>query len=451
MGGINSGLPPNVVEQIMSDERAPLQQMEKKKASLGVKLDLVNDFEGRVRSMKSSLDQMFGRRGIENFKLSTNQEKVITGDVDLKNVSSGSWDIVVKRKPQKGAAMSNSFPDPDKTTVGVGYFRFETPDGRKEVYINEGNNTLQGVAASINGSGVGVRASVVRDASDQEEPYRLILGSSSDRVTDKLEYPAIYLLEGNQDLVLEKRTEAMNGLINVDGFDIEIDSAKIDGLVPGVVLDISKAEIDQPLSIKVEEDHEYVGGKVDEFVAATQNVLSFIQTQNRMDSNTDTSKTLGGDSALRSIEGQVRNLLISGVYGLEDSQNSFKRLSDLGIEFNRDGNVNFEKEKFSNALASRPNEVIAFFRGDGNEDKGFIGKVKRFVDGATKNTGLLSSKKNGIRSQSNRIDRNLANKERMLAKKEDMLRRKFSRLEEQLGKIKGQGVALSQNGLTGGS
>lgn len=449
MGGVNSGLPPNLVEQIMVEERKPLQQMEQKKAKLDVKLNLVNDLEGRIRGMKASLENIFGRRGIESFKLNTNQENVFLGDVDLANVNRGSWEIQVKKKPERGSAISNGFPDKDKTSVGVGYFRFETPNGQKKIYINESNNTLSGVASTLNRSDIGLRASVVRDASDSKNPYRLILGSTSDRVTENIEYPSIYLLEGERDLFIEKRTRGSNGLISVDGFDIEVDSAKIEGLIPGVTLDISKADITQPISVKIEEDYELVGSKIEEFVAATKNVLSFIQSQNRMDENTDTSQTLGGDSSLRTIESQVRSLLLGPIASAFDLDDGMQRLTDFGIEFNRDGNINFQKEKFSAVLAETPQEVIDFFRGDGGLESGFIGKVRSFVNSATKSFGILDSKKKGLQSRSRRIDKNIAERERRLDKKEDMLRRKFTRLEETLGKIKGQGNALAQNGLTG--
>ena len=50
-GGMMSGLPPNIVEQIMAAERVPIQNMQNKKGNIEAKLNLVNDFESRVRNV----------------------------------------------------------------------------------------------------------------------------------------------------------------------------------------------------------------------------------------------------------------------------------------------------------------------------------------------------------------------------------------------------------------
>ena len=264
---------------------------------------------------------------------------------------------------------------------------------------------------------------------------------------DKVEFPTIYLLDGESDLYLDQELPGRNGTVVVDGFEIQVDQRKIEDLIPGVTMNLVGKDAGKVVQVEVSENYEAISGKIDSFVEALQSVLSFVQQQIRVDANTDTSKTLGGDSILRSVETRLRNLLQGGFAAKKPGE--INRLADLGVEYNRSGTIDFKKEKFDSALKANPNGVKNFLRGDGSPGAGFIGKVNNLVDQMTRNYGIITNKKNGLQTRIDRIDRNLANKERMLEKKEQMLRRKFTRMEEQLGQLKGQGTALGQVGVGG--
>src|SRR5690606_38805690 len=120
------------------------------------------------------------------------------------------------RLAQKPGALSNGFPDRDKTQIGVGYLRFDTPDGRKDVYINNSNNTLEGVAAAITSAGYGLRAQVINDRRDRENPYRLLVTGLQTGDDKQVEFPTIYMLDGDQDVYFDESRAAENALIKID-------------------------------------------------------------------------------------------------------------------------------------------------------------------------------------------------------------------------------------------
>ncbi len=147
---------------------------------------------------------------------------------------------------QKAAAITNGFPDKDKTKIGVGYFQFETPDGDKEIYINGENSTLEGVAKQINASGMGVKASVINDRSDGDEPYKLMVSGDNVGSDKAIKYPTLYFLDGDQDIYFDQEKEAKNGKVKVDGFEFEIGDNKVPDIVPGVTLDLKQANPGAP-------------------------------------------------------------------------------------------------------------------------------------------------------------------------------------------------------------
>ncbi len=449
-GGIASGLPPNMVEQIMASERIPIQTLEGKKEGINAKMSLVGDLETRLRSVGDTLGNIVGAGGFKDYSLELSQEGIVAGTVDVDNAQTGSWSIEVLKLPVSAGTVTNGFPDRDRTQVGVGYLKFETPEGTKEVYLNDTNNTLSGVARAINEAGVGVKASIVADADDSDYPHKLILSSDKYGNNNDIKFPTVYLLDGDHDFFFENQRQAENGKIKMNGFEIEVDAKKLESLVPGVNLRLLSAEPGKEVTVAVSENYEAIKGKMSEFVDSMNSVLGFIQQQNAMDENTDTTKTLGGDSMLRSVELRLKNMLQSGSYS---SKPGVHRLSDLGVEFNRSGTLDFKQEKFDQVLQSNPSGVVKFLRGDGSRGSGFITKVRDMIkNNVNTQYGVIANRKSGLENNLRRIDQSIENKERLLAQKEDGLRRKFARLEETMGKLKAQGgaVAAMNSGGAGG-
>ncbi len=443
-GGLASGLPPNIVDQIMASERIPIQNMESKKESVNAKMTLVGDLESRLRKVGDSMKEIVGSGGFKDYSLEFSRDGILAGSVDPETAQKGSWSLEVLKMPKNAGRMTNGFPDDKKTQVGVGYLKFETPEEDHEVYINDSNNTLQGVARAVNEAGIGIQANVIKDADDSDYPYKLIFSSQEYGDDNDIVFPTIYLLDGDHDLYFDKERQAENGKIKLNGFEVEVDTKKLNGIVPGVNLDLMSAEPGREVTVSVNEDYNTIKGKMDEFVKSMNGVLGFIQNQNRMDENTDTTKTLGGDSMLRSVEMRLRSLLQTGSYS---SGKEISRLSQLGVEFNRNGTLDFNEDKFNKALQERPKEVVSFLKGNGSRGSGFINKVKDFVQTSVNGAfGVIGNRKRGLENNIRRIDQSIENKERLLARKEENLRKKFSRLEEQMGRLQAQQGAVSAIG-----
>lgn len=439
IGGLGSGLPPNLVDQLVEAERQPIKNLENKKAKIETKLDLVSDLEAKLQAIGTSIGTLASSKGFSDIKLESGDPNVIQGTVDPNAAPKGSWNIEVVQLAQKAAAITNGFPDKDKSEIGVGYFKFHTPDGDREVYVGGDNNTLEGAASAINAAGIGVKASVINDRKDADNPYKLMISGDSVGGDNRIEYPTLYFLDGDQDLYFDDEREAKNGVVKVDGFDFEIGDNVLKDLIPGVTLDLKQASPGKTVNVTVKENREAVSTKVTEFVKALNDTLGFLQAQSRMDANTNTEKTLGGDSIVRSTENRLRQLIQNPQYGVAGSIN---RLSQLGIEFTRDGILKLDQDKFNNVLSQTPDDVRKFFAGDGL-NVGFIPAIRREISAVTNQSfGQVAMRKKSLQANIKRIDENIINKERQLTRREDQLRAKFAKLEQTMSQLKSQGNAL---------
>lgn len=452
-GSINTGLPPNIVEQLIEAERIPVKQLEVKKSKSEEKLKLVEDLNTKVQAIRGTLGELANSRGFTDVKLTSGDPSVLGGTVDPASYQPGNWNIEVIQLAQKASVMTNGFPDKDKTEIGVGYFRFKTPEGSKDVYIDGKNNTLEGAAKAITNANIGVKASVINDRKDTDNPWKIVLSSDGVGTDKSVEYPRLYFLDGDQDLYFDGQVEAKNGIVKVDGFEFEIGENTLKDVIPGVTLDLKQASPGKAVNITVKEDLEVVSGKIKGFVDALNGVLGFVQTQNKLNKDTDTSRTLGGDTLVRSVESRMRQMIQGTQFGIKGD---IKQLNQIGITFNRAGTLDFDQKKFNSVLAAKPEHVQEFFAGDGFST-GLIAAVRREVTNlTTANTGPIANRAQSIKSQITQIDTRIEQKERQLGRKEEQLRAKFSKLEETMSRIKSQGAQVAAiaggggGGLLGG-
>ncbi|GIL16778.1 MAG: flagellar hook-associated protein 2 [Oligoflexia bacterium] len=448
MTGMASGLPPNIVEQIMDAERIPIKQMEVKKAAEDDKYKLVTDLETKVTDISKSLGELVGTRGFTNNKLMSGDPNIINGTVDPENVTTGSWQIEVQQLAQKPGSVSNGFPDRDRTEIGVGYIKFETPEGTKEVYVSGENSTLDGVAASINRANVGLRATVLNDRKDKENPFKLLVTGLATGDDKQVSFPTVYMLDGDQDFYFDVTKPAQNAKIKVDGFELEVPDNTVKDVIPGVALELKQAAPGREIAVTVKEDYDVISGKIKTFVDAYNGVLSFIQNQHKLQKGKNGRESLGpmgGDGLLRTIEANLRRLIMSPQHGVNSE---ITRMNELGIEFNRNGTLNFSQDKFNSKLSKNPQDVANFLRGDGFS-VGFVPAVKREVTNLTNNTfGPLALRKRGLTEKINSMNQRIEKKESQLEKKEDSLRKKFSDLESKMSKLNAQGASVA--GLAAG-
>ena len=443
-GSINTGLPKDIVQQIIAAEKIPLQRMAQNKGKIEEKKSLVQDLTKRVQDLRDHIQKNSTGRSLKELKVDSNSDMV---DKNVANV--GNYQFEVTQLAQKSSAMTSGFADKDDSYVGVGFIRYNLPDGEtKEVYVDSDNASLSGVAKLINKEGSnGMRATVVNDGSGSDTPWRLVLSLENTGDKNRAEFPHFYFVDGEQDLYVEKERPAQDAKIKLDGFEIEVPGNKVEDIIPGVTIDLKKAEPGEEFSIKISEDVAAVSEKIQGLTDKINSILTFINEQNNMDENTDSTRTLGGDLALQTLESRIRRSLFTPI----KTQYGNKRASDLGISFNRQGVLEFDQSKFDSALSDNYEMVSQILTGQfkegGIKEPGFMDQLKKMADSALQYpAGVLQSRSKSLQSNIDQIDRRVEQKERMIANKEERLKQKFARLESTISRIKGQGAGVGAIG-----
>lgn len=459
MGSIATGLPKDIVKQLVEAEKVPLHQMEARKGKIAEKKKLLDELISLVEGVRGELAKNGSSMSLKELKVDTNNE-IVGVAVDKTKARPGNYTFEVDDLAGKSSAMSNGFGDKENSYIGVGYIQYTLPSGEEhEIYVDAENSSLDKIAALINKDpSIGMKASVVNDGSGSDTPWHLIFSAQGTGDDNAVEFPHFYFVDGDDDFYLESERQGKDAKVKLDGFDVQMPSNKAAELIPGVTIDLKKAKPGEEFSINIKEDNEAVTAKVNDLITNLNKVFAFIKKQNTLDEKSDTSKTLGGDLTLQTLESRMRTAILTAV----NTQAGPRRLSDIGISFTKEGLLNFEQKRFDATIAENYNVVSEVLTGyfppaeSGLEKSdGIMTLLNNTVSQILRRPdGVLQSRKAGMQSNIDGIDRQIANKMRYIEQKEQSLKDKFSRLEATISKIKGQGAGvagLAQMAGDGGS
>lgn len=450
-GSINTGLPKDIVQQIMKAERIPLANIQKNKEKINAKKTLVKELSNLVSGLSTEISKNVNARSLREIKVSANKD-IIETSPDKNIINTGTFQFEVLNLAQKSSAMTSGFSDKDKSNIGVGFIRYFLPNGKsKELYVNSDNSSLTNLARLINKNSekAGMKATVVNDGTGSKTPWRLVLSLDKTGDNQKAEFPYLYFVDGETDLFIEFERKAKDAKIKLDGFEIEVDQNKTSEIIPGLTIDLKKASPGEEFSIQITEDVQKITDKISSVVEKINSVLGFIKKQNNIDENTDTSRTLGGDIILQTLESRLRNAMFKTV----KTQSGNMRAGDIGIEFTRSGLLKFDPNKFESKINTNYKSVSELLTGSLNNnnkrEKGLLNYLENFTSGALRgSSSTINSKQRSLDSKISQIDRRIEQRERLLEQKEQTLKEKFSRLEGQISRIKSQGAGVSALGAS---
>lgn len=281
-----------------------------------------------------------------------------------------------------GAYLGASFtPDADRTSGNI--------------VIDSSNNSLTGIMEAINKGNFGVTASIVSDGSTgtNATPNRLILTSTAtgEASTMKITVAGSGGEAADPDLVkllaydpagiqnLSQKAAASDTKATVNGIDVTSSNTTISGAITGVT--ISAAKVGSS-TLSVTKDTSTLNTAVNGFVKAYNELNSQFTQLGGYNADTQTGGPLLGDSTLRNLQSDIRRQMTSTITGLQGS--SLTNLGQLGIAFQKDGNLSLDTAKLQKAIDNNYNDIAGLFAAVGrgtDPDVKFVSSTGKSVAG----------------------------------------------------------------------
>lgn len=223
---------------------------------------------------------------------------------------------------------------------------------------------------------------------------------------------------------------AQQAHIQVDGIDIYSDSNTLDEAIPGVSLDLGKAEAGTVTSLNIKLDEDAIKNQIKSFVSGYNDVVSYVTSQSKSEGSS--AGILVGDSGLNNIKRRLQSMLTTRMDG------SIGSLSQLGLQTQKDGTLKIDDTALSEAIQKDLPGVTSLLAGD-DSNEGIATRFKNYLEDITDDIdGLFAGRKEGIKSNIKRIDKSIERMEMRLEKREQMLNDQFNALEQLISVMNAQ-------------
>jgi flagellar hook-associated protein 2 len=435
-----------VLNGLMAQARQPLTLLETRQKALESQIKTFDTLNTKVSALRSAADRLSDMMSVSTMAGTSTAASAVAVSASS-SATVAHYDVVVTDLARAQVTASTSTaPDATSTIVASGG---SLTIGGVTVSIG-GDATLQDLAAAINATdGIGVTASVINTGAG----YRLVLTSSATgtanafTVTNGLTGGAGVSFgdfDGNGvsgDSSQDNAIAATDAAILINNIAATSSRNTFDDVVPGVTLTVLQKDPAATIGIDIASDEAALQSRVEDFVSAYNDLVTFFDAQRQAASGGDES-SIGRQPLLRQLRNSLRMELL-GAHG----SGVLTRLSEAGVEFTREGTIALDSARFAEAVASDGGAVRTLFAGTG----GVFPAIEQILDGYSGSAGFISAVQDRLSTQMDAMDRQIEAMQARLAIERQSLQRQFTEADSMMSRLRNQSGSLASIGTGFGS
>lgn len=434
--GIGSGLDVSaIIAQLVAVERAPIdalvqdkQDFENQISSYGLLTSALSNFQDSMQNLKS----------VNNFEV---YKGVSSDDLSLtatttSSASPGSYTIDITNLAVAHKMGSAAFADTGTTLIGTAGDKMTLTINGKSIVVDYGGKTLSQINADINSAAglstdVDLTSSIVSETSTSN---RLVLTSGKTGTVNDI---SVSFANSAGTPIADPFTMATivlseDATFTIDGtYSLTRSSNTVDDAITGVTLNLLAQKTG--LTLDVNRDLQAVEDNVNSFITAYNSIMSTLDSLQ--------TGALEGDSTVRSVENQIRDVLNTAPSGLSTT---LKYLAEVGVSLDRDGVMSLDSTKLNTAMTADFSGVAELFA---NDNQGYVFRLENLTKDLLSIDGYIQAREDGLQDRVDTLDDRIADMEYRLASYEDGLRAQYSNLDILISTMQQTSSFLAANSL----
>jgi flagellar hook-associated protein 2 len=404
--GVGSGLDLNtIVTKLVALERQPLGSMQSKASQLQTQVSSFGQISSLMSGVQTAANALTNPLLWSSSSVSSSDASAVSVSA-ASGVATGNYAVTVQSlASSQTLASATAFTD-NSTLVGsgtlslqlgswdTGQANFSPKSGASAVDITiAATDTLSNVVDKINGAGAGVTASLVTDASGvrlsltstatgSSNGFRLTAADSDGNNSDGLGLSVMAFDPPNGATAMQLMQGSADAKATVNGIAVTSASNAVTGVINGLTLNLNKVS-STPVGVTANPDTGSVQTAIKTFASAYNAMVSYLNSQTKYDPASKFAGALQGDSAATTLQGRLRAMVGSS----SGASSVYARLSDVGLQVQRDGTLTVNQTKLDAATGNLAELKKSFANSDiGNSaNSGF---ARRFSDLALQALGV---------------------------------------------------------------
>jgi flagellar hook-associated protein 2 len=404
--GVGSGLDLNtIVTKLVALERQPLSQMQSKANQLQTQVSSFGQINSLMSGVQTAANALTNPLLWSGSTVSSSDASAVSVSTS-NNVSAGNYAVTVQSLANSqtlasGTAFTDSSALPGSGTLTLqlgswdtGQANFSPKSGSSSVDIAiASTDTLSNVVEKINSAGAGVTASLVTDSSGVRlslrstatgaaNGFRMTAADSDGNNTDGLGLSVMAFDPPNGATAMQLMQGSSDAKATVNGIAVTSTSNALTGVIDGLTLNLNKVS-STAVNLSATADTASVQAAIKTFASAYNAMVSYIGNQTKYDPTSKSGGVLQGDSAATNLQARLRSM----VGATSGASSTFGRMSDIGLEVQRDGTLTVSQTKLD-AATGKLSELKKAFSNSDTANSANSGFARRYSDLATQALGV---------------------------------------------------------------
>ncbi|MFJ9989629.1 flagellar filament capping protein FliD [Pseudomonas putida] len=357
----------------------------------------------------------------------------------------GTYDIRVSQLATSSKVASQQFAGGASSPIGQGELTISQNGKDYKINVAAGS-TLQTVRDQINKElgAKGLSANIINEAGGS----RLVFGSTTTGAGSDISVSGIpeLAVDGTKQMTPTSggyiTALAQDAKFSIDGLELTSSKNTVDNAISGLSLELTGTTLPTAatgVKVSVALDNDGLKKSVQAFVDAYNTLRKAVTTLTAPTKDSSGNVTslgpLTNDPTTRSLLGDISKVIAEAGSGTQ-----LNTLSQLGINTQKDGTLEFNSTKFTAALNDKKlgSEIQGLFSGEG----GIFDRMTKALDPYVKTGGSLDSRKSAL----DKVTKNLQDQQAALDRRTELLTtsltKKYAALDTALGLMKKQGEQI---------
>lgn len=462
--GIGSGLDVNsIVTQLVALEKQPLKILEIKATKVQTQMSAFGQIQSQFAALSDVVSRISAAGAWTGRTTSSSNTSAATISA-LASAQATSFSLDADALAQSQSVSSGTITAGASVGAGtltlrlgnwsVGGAAFTPATGSADVAITiSATDKVSDIAAKINAASSNVVATTFNDGTSD----RLLIRSKATGVASG--FRVLSADAALQGLVFDPQNSPGVGMAapgvpvqygqdakaRINGLAVTSATNTLSGNIPGVTINLlattttgfgTPGEVKAPVAMAVKEDTSPAVKNVQDFVDAYNTLNKTLSDMTKYDVGTQTAGLFQGDSVIVGLQNVLRKML-----GSTSGSGVYQRLSDVGIQAQRDGSLTINTSKLS-AAANNGTELQKLFTVDNQNPltNGFGLKFGAFAKGVLASSGMLNNEAKALQNKLDAYGKEQNRVNNRAAAVEVRLRKQYSALDAQMGRL----TALNQ-------
>ena len=417
------------VQYALANQQASITALQNQQTSLNSQSAELSKISTDLNTLDNAVFALTDPLGVLSSQTATSSNSSVVNATASSTATAGTHSITVNSLATTSSYYTGALAS-SSTTISPGTFQIQVGANTPvTVTVDSTNNTLSGLAASINSQNAGVNASVIQDANG----YRLALVSTTTGT------PGDLTISGNTtSLAFTKAVTGTNASLVVDGIPISSAGNTVSNVINGVTLNLGSPSPGTPVTVNVGPDTTQITGAINSLVSAYNTVVGEINAQFTVASDGSGGGPLEADNTLRDVQSQILGAISYSVSG----NNGIVNLASLGVNLNNDGTLSVDNAALASTLSSNYSAVQNFLQ---NSTTGFAQNLSNVLSNVNSPaTGLLSIDAQSITNTSQGITSQIADLQASLAVQQANLTKVYAQVNTTLQELPALQSQISQ-------